>query len=943
MALSVGSRLGPYEILGALGAGGMGEVYRATDTKLKRQVAIKVLPASLAPDADRLARFQREAEVLAALNHPNIAAIYGLEDTDGSKALVMELVEGPTLADLIAGGHPSSAAESPGSRSRDLVAGTSRGGGAPRGLKTDEALPIAKQIAEALEAAHEQGIIHRDLKPANVKIRPDGTVKVLDFGLAKALEPTGAMSPNVSQSPTITTPAMTQAGMILGTAAYMSPEQAKGGTVDKRSDVWAFGAVLYEMLSGQRAFAGSDVSEVLASVLAREPDWTLLPRNVSPVLGTYLRRCLQKDPRQRVQAIGDVRLALEGAFESVGLHPGDVAARPSADGPRWRRALVPTLTLLVGGLVAGAGVWLATRPSPPRVSRTTITPPDSARLTITSVSRDLAIAPDGTRLVYVGVNDTQLIVRALDQFEPTTLTDVGAPSHPIFSPDGQWIAFFDGNTALKKVATTGGPVVTVGPVPGGSPRGASWGPDDTIVFASNAPATGLLLVGAAGGNPEVLTTPDPVQDEVDHLWPEVLPDGQAVLFTTIVQGGIDQAQIGVLDLRTGARRVLVRGGSHAQYVAPGYLVYGLANTLWAVAFDLARLEVVGTPVPVVEGVVMAYQGATDASVAADGTLVYVPWQAESQRTLVWVDRQGREEPLVAAPQAYSSPRLSPDGTKLAVSVGEEREGDDIWIWDLARETPTRLTFAGSGGVVWTPDGRRLVWVSGTRVYGQAADGTGAPELLFEGEGGAPIPSSVTPDGTRVVLRLDAQGTGVDVALLALEHDRTLMGSTPDEPAAPPRITPLLQTAASERNAEISPDGRWVAHESDESGRSEIYVRPFPAVDAGRWQVSSAGGRKPVWAGNGREIFYRALDGALLGAHVDVESDASFRVAVPVRLVEGRYVMGGPFGGRQYDVSPDGQRFLMVKEVGATGERASPRSIIVVQSWVEELKRLVPVE
>ena len=482
MGLVPGSRLGSYEIAAQIGEGGMGEVYRATDTKLKRDVAVKVLPSALAADPERLARFQREAEVLASLNHPNIAAIHGLEESEGTKALVMELVEGPTLADRIGQGA----------------------------IPVDEALPIAKQIAEALEAAHEQGIIHRDLKPANVKVRPDGTVKVLDFGLAKALEPTSAMSPGMSQAPTITTPAMTQAGMILGTAAYMSPEQAKGRTVDKRSDVWAFGAVLYEMLTGRRAYDAEDVSETLASVLAGEPDWALLPVGMPPVLGTYIRRCLHKDPKQRIRDIGDVSLALDGVFEMAGSQAVEsvAATQPAV----WRRTLPWVAGALLGGLVIGLAVWGIMRPAslgPAPVERFVVTTPATDPFVPSVEQRDLAISPDGTHIFYRATADgtTHLYVRPVDQLEGYSLFSTPtAVSTPTVSPDGAWVVFAtQGDGTWKKVSILGGPPLTLFPA-AGAPRGASWGLDNTIVVAHLG--TGLFRGPAGGGEREVLTTPD---------------------------------------------------------------------------------------------------------------------------------------------------------------------------------------------------------------------------------------------------------------------------------------------------------------------------------------------------------------------------------------------------------------------------------------------------
>ena len=896
LALTPGTRLGQYETAAAIGAGGMGEVYRARDTNLGREVAIKVLPDAFAHDADRLARFEREAKTLASLNHPNIAAIYGFEKSGGIHALVMELVEGDDLSQRIARGA----------------------------IPIDEALPIAKQIADALEAAHEQGIIHRDLKPANIKVRADGTVKVLDFGLAKAMEPTGAISPGLSMSPTLSLQA-TQAGMILGTAGYMSPEQARGKTVDKRSDIWAFGAVLFEMLTGQRAFGGDDVSEVLSRVLQREPAWAALPPEVPLRVQQVLRMCLQKDVKQRAHDIADIRLALEGAFETAVAQSATPAAAPL----RRRVALASTAALLAGAVVATTLMWFATRPVPPRVSRLLIASPGTAALTINGNDRDLAITPDGSRLVYVGNRGTQLFVRALDALNPVAVY-TGAPRGPFVSPDGQWIGFVDNNAVLKKVAVTGGPAVTLATLVGFS-LGATWGPDDTIIVASQDSTTGLQRVGAAGGATTVLTRPDRAQGELDHVWPEMLPDGRSVLFTiAVVTGGLDAAQVAVLDLQTGTRTILVRGGSHAHYVSSGHLVYAAAGTLRAVPFDLARLQTRGTPVPVIPEIVTTPTGGVDAVVARDGTLAYVSGSVPgTQRTLVWVDRQGRETPTSAPPRGYVYPRLSPDGTRVAVFAQDQAQ--DIWNWDLGRTTLTRATFdpAQDTYPVWTPDGRRLIFTSdragGRNLFGQAADGTGAVERLSESPNGQSA-TALSPDGRRLIFTETAPKTGEDVMQLTLDGTR--------------RVTPLVQSPFIERNGIVSPDGRWLAYETNDSGRLEVSVRPFPEVNSGHWQVSTTGGARPLWAPSGQELFYVAPTGALM--RVGVERGPSWAATTPTLLVkEGYFTIPGGNGGRTYDLSSDGQRFLMIKEGGGTDQTAAPPQLVVVQHWVEELKRLVP--
>ena len=698
------------------------------------------------------------------------------------RALVLELVEGETLADRIARGA----------------------------IPLDEALPIARQICEALEAAHEQGIIHRDLKPANIKVTPDGVVKVLDFGLAKLSGPAKAghyaltvvsAFRRTSMSPTITSPAMmTGVGVLLGTAAYMAPEQAKGREADKRSDIWAFGCVLYEMLTGKGPFAGDDVSDTLANVLKREPDWSALPATVPASIRALLRRCVEKDRRKRV---ADVSTALFAIDEQASLS-GTVAVStpPRSRRSLWQRVAAVTTGVPVVVAIASALTWYAMRPVPPRVSRLLIASSGTAALTING--GDLAITPDGSRVVYVGNRGTQLFVRALDALEPVAVF-TGAPRGPFVSPDGQWIGFADG-TILKRVSVTGGPAVTLATLDA-PPRGATWGPEDTIIVATANPATGLQRVAAAGGPTTVLTRPDRAQGEADHLWPELLPGGRAVLFTiTAVTGGLDAAQVAVLDLQTGTRKILVRGGSHAHYVSSGHLVYAAAGTLRAVPFDLARLETRGTPVPVVPDVVTTgnrrrgrrgggrrHAGLRVGGGAAGGLTL---------RTLVWVDRQGRETPIAAPPRAYLYPRLSPDGTRIAV-VAQDQE-QDLWVWDLGRTTLTRATF--DPGIdyypVWTPDGRRLIFSSeraGARnLYWQAADGTGAVERLTESPN-AQNATAVSPDGRRLIFTEIAPKTGEDVMQVELDGTH--------------RVTPLVQsrspsgTASSRPTAAGSPTRR----------------------------------------------------------------------------------------------------------------------------------------
>ena len=921
MTLAAGARLGPYEILSALGAGGMGEVYRARDTRLKREVALKVLPESFATDPDRLARFQREAEVLAALNHPNIAAIHGLEQSNDIRALVMELVEGETLADRIAHGP----------------------------IRLEEALSIAKQIAEALEAAHEQGIIHRDLKPANIKLRPDGTVKVLDFGLAKLAETHGTPAAVMSNSPTLTSPAMmTGVGMLLGTAGYMSPEQARGKVVDKHADIWAFGCVLYEMLTGKPAFEGDDVSEVLASVLAREPDWTVLPRELSPALGIVLRRCLHKDRKQRIRDIGDVSLALTGAFDTTPVTAQAFEARRSLS----RLAMPVAGALVLGGLLV-AIVTLNRPPSeePRAVSRFDHHVPSDQ--TFRSNGRAVvALSPDGRHFVYN--TERGLYLRSMGALEaqpiPGTETrpghvDLQVPAGPFFAPGGEAIGYFE-DGQLKRIDIRGGaPFVICAAEPS---FGASWARDNTILFGQ---AAGIMRVSANGGIPQLVV---PARKGEFLYGPQLLPGGEPVLFTaTTAIGGNrwDAAQVVVQSLSSGERTVLLQG-SDARYVATGHLLYALDDALFAVPFDLGRRALVGGPVSVANGVVRAgdqarQTPAANYGISDNGTLVYLTgrgFQASSPfGTLVWVDRRGREEPLGAPRRRYSAPRLSPDGTRVAFEARNPQS--DVWIWEIKRRLLTQVTSDSTSDMlpVWSPDGQRLVWAS-TRagglanLYTQAAEGTREVERLTDSPT-SQRPYSFTPDGTRLVFgNADptrgggAASAGAAVlAVLPMRGDR--------------RVADLAQPAILGLNAEVSPDGHWLAYQSREGGQEQVYVRPFRALSERRWQVSTNGGREPLWARSGRELFYLAPDGTLMGVPIEAGTgETSFAAGIPAAVIAaGAYYTETVFHrGRTYDVSSDGARFLRIK-IDETGleESADSRRFVIVENWFEELKQHVP--
>ena len=883
----------------------MGEVFRARDTKLNRDVALKVLPDVFASDPDRLARFTREAQTLASLNHPNIAHVHGLEESGGVRALVMELVEGDDLSQRIARGA----------------------------ITLDEALPIAKQIAEALEAAHEQGIIHRDLKPANVKVRADGTVKVLDFGLAKALDPAQGSGlthqADGTNSPTITSPAMTQAGMILGTAAYMSPEQARGRPADRRTDIWAFGCVLFEMLSGRRAFDDEDVSLTLSRILQREPAWDQLPSDIPARVRGVLELCLRKDLKQRVGDIHDVRLALEGAFETA---PAQKLNVPTAcPGGRFRAAVSVAAALLLGAAGAGTTVWLATRPEPPRVTRLTIPTSGTTMLVRAGGSRDLAITPDGRRVIYRGVNG--IIVRALDELEPTILSGVGPAAGLFTSPDGGWVGF-SSEGQLFKVAMTGGAPISLMKLDG-SLRGAAWSPAGSIVVATSNPATGLAKVFADGGSTTTLTTPDPARGEIDHVWPELLPDGRTLLFTILVStGGLNAAHIALVDLESGSQTELPLRGTHARFVAPNHLVYGASNALQAVPFDVSTRKVMGTPVAVLTPVSILESGGMQLDVSANGTLAYMPDvpSAAAPRRPVWVDRNGRETPIAGIPpRTYRFPQFSPDGSRVVLSDGE-RNGD-LWVLNLSPTTMYKVTDdpGDDQSPSWMPDGRIMFSsnrAGGYFVFAQLVDGAGPATRLIKGTRIqlAPVPM---PDGTGVVFTEVQNATRGDISLFTFATAET---------------TPLVATRADERGAAVSPDGRWLAYESNRSGRYEVYVQPFPGPGSGRViPISASGGVQPRWGPGARELFYAAPDGALIAVPIQVRG-TDLSAGTPARIIEGLYTTRN---NQLASIAPqyatmDGQRFLMMKEETAISATDMP-GIVVVQQWVEELKRLVPTQ
>jgi eukaryotic-like serine/threonine-protein kinase len=897
MPILTGKRLGPYEILSAIGAGGMGEVYQAHDTKLGRDVAIKVLPEAFAHDPERLSRFQREAKMLAALNHPNIATIYGLEHSDGANYLVMELVPGHTLAERVSAGP----------------------------TPIQEAIAIAVQIAEALEAAHEKGVIHRDLKPANVKVTPEGKVKVLDFGLAKAFANDGGL--DLSQSPTLTGMA-SEEGRILGTPAYMSPEQARGLPVDKRTDIWAFGCVCYEMLTGRTPFAGQTISDMLAAVLEREPDWSRLPEALPVNIHRMLQRCLEKDSKRRLRDMGDARFDLDEASVDGPMFPPSTSAVIRHKYREYLGWAAAALLLLVVGTAAPFLHRVAVNPVDLPIVRTAIELPDNQKLATGDSAYPLAVSSSGSMLAYVSEQEgrTQLYVRELSALEPKVIPGTAGAMHPFFSPDGQWVGFF-ASGALQKAAVAGGAPLRICNVPGVS-VGAAWGPDNTIVLALRG--SGLFKVNATGG------TLQPLADTNPAAWPEILPDGKTVLFTT----GFNA--IATIPLSGGAKRIVARttdsplkgpvvlgtgsgtggGIEQAQFVSSGYLIYGQSpGIVRALPFDLASLEPRGSPVSLVDSVEQARNGGgVYFAVSQSGLLVYA--STGDRHQLVWVDRNGTVTPISTDREAFRIPRLSPDGKRIAVAINDETRRSDIWIYDGERGTKNRLTTEYHNlQPVWSPDGAHITFSSAGGLVEMPVDGSGTKEILLSrvrtrsqlAVGTNAYPTSWSPDGQNLMFQAD------ELDLWVLPRG---VNSVP---------RPLLVRSSNDFEGQFSPDGRWVAYVSDESGRYEVYVGRYPDF-ANRVAISTDGGLYPRWSRNERELFYRQGD-ALMAVTVDTKQ--GFRAEKPRRLFAGQF--SGAGRDTSFDVATDGRRFVMVK----SDEASTLRQLTVVQNWFEELKQKVP--
>ncbi|HEU4890746.1 MAG TPA: protein kinase [Vicinamibacterales bacterium] len=891
MPITTGARLGQYEIVDKLGEGGMGEVYKARDTRLQRYVAIKILPPTFAADPDRLARFEREAHVLASLNHAHIAQIYGVEEGSGALALVMELVEGRTLAELIA---------------------------APGGIALDDALEIARQIAEALEAAHDQGVVHRDLKPANVKVRPDGTVKILDFGLAKAMsaEPASAKG-SLDNSPTFTSPAVTQLGVILGTAGYMPPEQARGKIVDRRADIWAFGCVLYEMLTARRPFAGETVTDVISAIVSREPDWAALPGNVPPGIVQLMQRCLEKDPRRRLRDIGEARLILEPeALERTAVQT--VAA------PAGRTRLPWILTAVLAVITIMTLAWTyrtvlghhASSTPPPIVTRFDVQPPDPARSLTVVFRPSVALSANGHALAFVagsnGIDNVFVRTRFDAGVWKVPRSDRGTT--PALSPDGTSVVFFaDGEI---RETPLGGDPTAIGTA--ADVRGLSWTDDGMLVFAADQ-AGPLSTVRAGGGQPRHLTTLAP--GERTHRWPQALPGAKAVLFTVGMLSSpdsYDASNIDAVITATGERRVVLSGSAMARYCGDGHLLFTKGGALYSIAFDLEQLKTTGEAVQVAPAVARdASTGAAHFACANDGTLAYIPATPLSElRQLFWADAAGRMDALKLAPGSYQDVRISPDGRQAVLLNGTTLNGD-VWVFEFESAAFRRLTFTSSNSApVWSADSRTVYFVS----FDPAT--TTSTLLKKPVDGSRDAVAMAALKGRAYVSWVDPKQTAAIVDVVDPATDRGDIVRITFGAAAAPQV--LVQTRRNDFGSAVSPNGHWLAYQSDETGRNEVHVLDLGGNGA-RWQLTTEGGEEPNWSADGRQLFYRTSNRLMA---VTVEGSAAFRYGRSRPLFDGIY-NSGIESGRSYHVDPKGNRFLLVRPAD-TGP--SPRAIRITLNW-----------
>ena len=893
MAILPGRRLGPYEILSAIGAGGMGEVYKARDTRLDRTVAIKVLPTHLADRSELRERFEREAKTIASLNHPHICVLHDIGHQDGTDYLVMEYLQGETLA-------------------QRLVKGP---------LPIQQVLQYAIEISDALDKAHRKGVTHRDLKPGNIILTKSGT-KLLDFGLAKLKQEVAPSIPD-SQLPTMKS-AVTAEGTILGTLQYMAPEQVEAKEVDARTDIFAFGAVVYEMATGKKAFEGKTSASVMAAILKDEPPaMSSLTPMTPPALDRVLKKCLAKDADNRWQSTSDLCEELRWIAEGGAKTSETPLSEVNPPAKKWRQAVVLGLAVLGAAIIAGIAVWnLKPAPPAPRpVSRLTITLPPGQQLGGLEYGPAVTLSPDGTHLAYVARQGgtQQLYLRAMDSLDSTPIQGTEGAVNPFFSPDGQWVGFFVGQK-MKKISVSGGAALTLGDAT--FPHGASWSSLGVIAFAPSV-GSSLKEVPEGGGMPQLLTRLK--KDETNQRWPEFLPDGKAVLFSGApTNASWTNSEVAAQSVGTGERRDLIQGATLPRYAASGHLVYAQGGSLMAVPFDPRRLAIMGAAAPVLEGVLQSPStGAAQYSLSATGSLIYIPGGVQAdQRRLVWVTRNGAEQAVAAPARTYVYPRLSPDGQRVGVGITEE--DSQIWLYDFSREALTRFTFEGHQNLnaIWTPDGKWIAIQSNREgplnIFWQRADGSGGLEHLITSEYNN-FPMSFSPDGQLLAFGEVNPTTGYDIWVLRLS-DR--------------KAQPLLRTPFNESAPRFSPDGHWLAYISDESGRFEIYVQLYPGP-GGKWQISTEGGREPAWNPNGRELFYRNGDKMMA---VDIATQPGFAAGKPKVLFEGRY-SPAPGTGNNYDVSPDGQRFLMLKP--NEQDQSAPTQINVVLNWFEELKQKVP--
>jgi eukaryotic-like serine/threonine-protein kinase len=870
----------------------MGEVFRATDTRLRREVALKVLPDAVAADSLRMSRFAREAQVLAALNHPNIASIYGFEESSSTHALVMELVEGQTLQERIAQGP----------------------------LPLDEALPIAHQIAEALEYAHDRGIVHRDLKPANIKIKSDGVVKVLDFGLAKALADDPASS-DLANSPTLTA-AATKAGLILGTAAYMAPEQARGRAVDRRADIWSFGVVVYEMLTGTMTFRGDTISDTLAAVIKTEPDWDALPRETPTSIRQMLLRCLHKESRQRLQSIGEARIAIDNARLQKDS-PQPLAHVPAGHAVKKTSVLLPVtagaaLVLLIIGLIFLVSLSLRRgTPSDPKVVRFAVQPPAGATL-VSSGNRAVALSPDGSKLVLsVSTSDgTRLFFRPLDGATATPIPGTEGGLNPFFSPDGNWLGFL-ANDKLKKVALEGGTPLPVGNL-SILMNGISWGADHFIYYVAS-PSSPIMRIPETGGTAQEVTKMQPEKGERGHVAPEVLPDGKTLLYTVLTGGSRDEGMLVAQRLDNGERKTLISQGTSARFLPPNHLLYVSGGNLMAVEFDPRKLEVIGSAVTVMPDVAMLPDfGEAQFDVANNGTIAYLSGGKQStENSLVWAEHDAKPQTLPVRPNLYESPRFSPDGKFLALTL--RLPDPDIWIYDIERGTLRRVTFAPGEDelAIWSPDGKHLAFASNGRkqAFLIPADGSGHEEPLFANETHFHL-QSWSPDGKLIAFEKLGNSGQWEIWMLPFEGDRK----------------PYSYLASEFRysNPAFSPDGHWLAYATNESGRMEVFVQRFPGPGE-KVQVTADGGSHPVWSRDGRELIYEA-SGTLWAA--EVTTSPTFHMGKSRVLYQGDIWHQG--SGPNFALAPDKKHLAIVERV------KDPRgdSVNLVLNWNVELQRLL---